>query len=589
MNRNRIWFFVILAATVLIVGAILAVRSVADLVSRGDSTVSKPADAVEIELIYAPEEELYITQAITDFNRSMANGVDPVTGKDLPRGEKPVWVVGRSASSGIAAQGIINALIAPNNSNVVRPTIFSPSVRHWLALVNFQTSQSVFDVDGAPATARAPVVIAIWESRLNALKAKHGAEIGWQELFAVFNAPNGWNDYGLSGRQSVYYGHTDPLVSSTALSTLISEFYAGSVYGANGKPGEPLSIDSVNDPLVQDEVRSIEGLIKHYSARTTEFKEYIAQGPDYLDFVALEENDLIYINQGKTQYKPPEKLVALYPKEGTFWHDHPFAVPNASWVSDVQRAGAVKFTEYVLSEEVQKRVLENGFRPVNPAVPLGYPISVELGVDPREPRILPVPAPAVIAAVQQSWQLVKKQADILLLVDTSGSMRSDDKIGRARDAIVSFLEDQAATNNIGLVRFSGDVQTLVPPASFETNRTEVLSGVDQLRATGDTALYDALIHTIDEMGQSADNSRIRAIILLSDGQDTSSVAVVNDVVRKLQAVRNSKTPVLVIPIAYGADADINALNAIARASDTKVQSGDSENIKNLLNVISSYF
>ena len=139
------------------------------------------------------------------------------------------------------------------------------------------------------------------------------------------------------------------------------------------------------------------------------------------------------------------------------------------------------------------------------------------------------------------------------------------------------------------MRFSGDVQTLVPLASFETNRTEVLSGVDQLRATGDTALYDALIHTIDEMGQSADNSRIRAIILLSDGQDTSSVAVVNDVVRKLQAVRNSKTPVLVIPIAYGADADINALNAIARASDTKVQSGDSENIRNLLNVISSYF
>ena len=74
-------------------------------------------------------------------------------------------------------------------------------------------------------------------------------------------------------------------------------------------------------------MRQIECLIKHYSSRTTEFKEYIAQGPNYLDFVALEENDLIYINQGKTAYKPPEKLVALYPKEGTFWHEHPFAIP----------------------------------------------------------------------------------------------------------------------------------------------------------------------------------------------------------------------------------------------------------------------
>jgi len=116
-----------------------------------------------------------------------------------------------------------------------------------------------------------------------------------------------------------------------------------------------------------------------------------------------------------------------------------------------------------------------------------------------------------------------------------------------------------------------------------------VASVDQLSAAGDTALYDALLHTIDELGQSADNSRIRAIVLLSDGQDTASTARIGDVVRRLQEVRNSKTPILVIPIAYGADADINALNAIARASDTKVQSGDAENIQKVLDVISSYF
>ncbi len=36
---------------------------------------------------------------------------------------------------------------------------------------------------------------------------------------------------------------------------------------------------------------------------------------------------------------------------------------------------------------------------------------------------------------------------------------------------------------------------------------------------------------------------------------------------------------LVIPVAYGSDADINALSTIARASDTRVQSGDAKNIK----------
>jgi Ca-activated chloride channel family protein len=590
MNRNRVLFFAIIALAVLVTLGVLASRFVNNVIQANSPTINKPDNAVVVQLIYAPEEELYITQTISDFNRSMARGVNPLTGQELARNVAPIWIEGKGASSGTVAQGVINAIIAPNNSNVERPVIFSPSVRHWLALVNYQTGQRVFDVDGAKATAVAPVVIAIWESRLNAIKAKHpGQEIGWQELFEVFRSPNGWQDYGLTGRSAVFYGHTDPLVSSTALSTLIGEFYAGSRYGAGNTTGSKLTIDEARSPKVQEEVRKIEGLIKHYSARTTEFKEYIAQGPDYLDFVALEENDLIYINQGKTQYQPPERLVALYPKEGTFLHDHPFAIPNAPWVTPEQRAGAELFTEYVLTSEVQKRVLEAGFRPASPAVPIGAPISEQYGVNPAPPKVLPVPEPSVIAAVQESWQLVKKQADVVVLIDTSGSMRTDNKMSLAQEAIKGFLEDQSATNNIGLVRFSTDVETLVPLAGFESNRSLITEKVDLLQARGDTAMYAALLQTIDEMSKSPDSARIRAIVLLSDGKNTVDNASLRDVTDKIQSVRNTKSPILVIPVAYGADADINALNAIARASDTKVQSSDAQGIKKLLDVISSYF
>ena len=46
---------------------------------------------------------------------------------------------------------------------------------------------------------------------------------------------------------------------------------------------------------------------------------------------------------------------------------------------------------------------------------------------------------------------------------------------------------------------------------------------------------------------------------------------------------------LIIPVAYGSDADIAALNSIAQASATKVQSGDPKDILKLLEIISSYF
>lgn len=592
MRGNRILFGMIVGAAILVVVIALLGRAVSNFIAGTSPTVERPANAIVVDFIYAPEfdKNLNVSAIIADFNRAFAQGRNPVTGQPLSGGERPIWIEGKPGSSGTVHEGIINAFIAPNNANVERPVLWSPSVRHWLALVNYQTGQRVFDVDVAPATAVAPVVMAVWESRLKALQAKHGSEIGWEELLAVFNNPDGWNAYGLGGRPSVYYGHTDPRVSSTALSTLIAEFYASSRYNAGNTNASVLTLSQVNDPKVQAGVRQIENLIKHYSARTTEFIEYIAQGPDYVDFVALEENDLIFINQGKTQIKPPEKLVALYPKEGTFVHDHPFAIPNAPWVTDEQRRAAEVFTQYFLTKEVQQKVMEAGFRPANKDVPLAYPISAETGVDPDQPKtLLPVPEPAVIAAVQQSWQRVKKQADIVLLIDTSGSMRDEDKIGQAKEAAQIFLEDQAGKNNVGLVRFSSDVEVLVPLGPIESNRAEILDAIDRLEARGNTSLYDAVIASVEKLRDASDPERIQAIVLLSDGQDTSSQRALNDVVRLLQEVRNSRTPILVIPVAYGRDADINALNAIARASDTKVQSGDAKTIKGLLDVIGSYF
>ena len=386
-------------------------------------------------------------------------------------------------------------------------------------------------------------------------------------------------------------GHTDPFISSTALSTLIAEFYASARYNSGNSDLRRLTLTEVNDPNVQQGVRDIEGLIRHYSARTTEFKEYIAQGPDYLDFVALEENDLIFINQGKTAYQPPEKLVALYPKEGTFWHEHPFAIPQADWVSNEQRGAAKVFTEFIRSEPIQKKVMENGFRPVNPSVQVAYPIAVELGVDPNQPAtILEVPAPETIAAVQASWQLVKKQADVLLVIDTSGSMEGE-KITQAKAAASVFLDNMPPQNQVGLLTFDDQVTLRVAPAPFEGNQTELRNQINSLATTGNTALYDGLAQAVKILEESAaqGEDRIQSIVLLSDGQDTNSQASLQNISQQLQLSREDRNPIIVIPIAYGSDADIHALNTIARASATRIQSSNPEDIQRVLEIISSYF
>lgn len=562
-------------------------------------------ETLEVPIIYAPEflevnpgQKDLMPQIIAEFNAAYAEGKNPVTGQPLGEGEKAIVIVGRDGSSGTVTQGIINAALGFNNQNVERPVLFIPSVSHWLALANLQSGRQLFDLANTRASAYAPVVMAIWESRLQAIKDTLGVEeVGWEELIQVLNAPNGWRDFGLTNaRPSVYYGHTDPFISSTALSTLISEFYASAQ--ANGIDiNQPLTLDTVRNVAVQDGVRQIEQLIRHYSTRTTEFKNYISQGPDYLDFVALEENDLLFINLGKTPYQPPERLVALYPKEGTFWHEHPMGIVNASWVTAEQREAARVFTDYLLTEAIQRRFMEAGFRPANPAVQLDYPFVPENGVTIEGPtRVLDVPAPEVIAEIQQSWAYVKKQADVILLVDISGSMEEDNKIGQAREAAAAFIDAIGAENRVGLMVFSDDVRTVVPLGQLETNKANLLNAVGRLRTEGGTSLYWGIEQAIAEINADADNDRIRAIVILSDGQDNSNQdtnpandTTLNEVTRAILESRESRNPIIVIPVAYGSNADTQSLNSIARASATQVTAGDPGNILNVLNIISSYF
>lgn len=588
MNKRFIQWTFLLSLLMLVLGACGGGEQPSSTPIGG---VNRPANAIEISIVYAPESEQYMPRAIEDFNRAYAEGRNPMTNQPLANGERPIYVTGKNGSSGTVMQGLVNAIIAPNNANVERPTIFAPSVSHWLALANYQSGRQLFDLNDARPTALAPVVMAIWESRLQAIRDKIGSDaVGWEDLLDVLNSPNGWQDYGLeNARRTVYYGHTDPLVSSTALSTLIAEFYASA--RQNGFTERRLTLEQVNSQEVQSGVRAIEQLIRHYSTRTTEFKDYIAQGPEYLDFVALEENDLIYINRGLTPIRPPERLVALYPKEGTFWHEHPFGIVNADWVTAEQATAARVFTDYVLSPDVQRAIMEQGFRPANPDVELGFPFVAENGVDPSGPAtVLDVPAPEVIAAIQQSWTFVKKQADVMLVIDVSGSMEEEGKLEQAKEAALAFLDGIDPNNRVGLAVFSDDYRVSVPLANFETNRIQLEGAIRNLRPNGGTELFQAISQTVELMNDEDSVDRIRAVVVLSDGADTGDSGFsLNDVARTISDSRSSLNPVIVIPVAYGSNADINALNTIARNSATRVVPGDPANITSVLEIISSYF
>ena len=79
----------------------------------------KPANAIEISIIYAPESDAYMKDVITAFNTSYAKGINPVSNQPLGKDEKPIWVTGESGSSGTVEQGIISGTIVPATKSPV--------------------------------------------------------------------------------------------------------------------------------------------------------------------------------------------------------------------------------------------------------------------------------------------------------------------------------------------------------------------------------------------------------------------------------------------------------------------------------------
>jgi Ca-activated chloride channel homolog len=560
-----------------------------------DSFNNRNRSTVAISISFAPELEPILKDAINDFNTTMESGTNPATGKSLSNQDKKIKITGQSISSGEARTQIVSALNTSSNTTVLKPTIYAPTMSGWLNLVDTESGKNAFDLNQINSTATSPVGIAIWESRLNLIKkSRPGSAIGYKDILELSNNPLGWKSLNPNiDRSSIYSGFTDPQLSSTALSALTMQYYSATSI-VNSLQSEQLSPTEIQSATVQEQVRAFQQSIRHYSSNTVVFRDYISRGPDYIDMIPLAENDLVYVNQGKSGNKPPEKLVMLYPKEGSVVHDYPMAIPQTDWVSDDQRVAANSFIDYIKSEKIQRKYLENGFRPANANIPLQNPISTDLGLDPNEPKkTLTIPNGENLSRMQTQWDFVKKTARVVMLLDTSGSMQGP-KLDNAKQALSLFTERLSGRNYIGLTHFDNTVTQTLEPQSLESNRPKITSSIDELNANGSTALYDGLIKSIDQETMTPTDpnqptSQIKGIILLSDGQDTSSKATLQDVVKKLEQARANGQDIILIPIAYGIDADYNTLNTLARTSKTTVQSSQANDIEKLFTNISSYF
>ncbi len=535
--------------------------------SAATSARSPPkSESLTLLVAYGSEKRLWLEEQARAF---MQTGAKTKSGK-------LIQVQGRAMGSGEATQGILSGSLTPH--------VFSPASGAYISLLN----QNWLSIAGhtkplCPAgepVVLSPMVIAMWKPMAEAL-GWPGKSLGWSDLLRVAADPKGWGTFEHSEWGSFKLGHTHPEFSNSGLLSVLAEAYAGA------KKTRGLSLEDLDSKKTQSFLRTVEGTIVHYGKSTGFFADkMVERGPAYLSAAILYENLVI-----ESYAKPSPSgfpIVSIYPVEGTFWSDHPYAILDAEWVSADARDAGEQFLAFLKAKPAQQRALALGFRPADASIPITAPVDSAHGVDPKQPQtLLEVPSAAVLLRLLEIWKTAKRRTDVALLFDKSGSMQGK-PLAQAKQGAKAFLGSLGDPDQVSLMFFDHRVLPPIGPMALGVGRAQLSSRIDSAIAEGGTALYEAIDAAYQAANERArqDPSRIHALVVMTDGRDESSRISLEQM---LPHLTSENSGVRVFTIAYGDQADARVLSRIAEAAKGSFAKGNAENIVQVYEEMASFF
>ena len=140
----------------------------------------------------------------------------------------------------------------------------------------------------------------------------------------------------------------------------------------------------------------------------------------------------------------------------------------------------------------------------------------------------------------------RKQQSIAmsLLLDSSASM--EDKLPTLQTAATNFVHRLKPTDLAQVIDFDSRVEIR---QAFTSKQNELESAIQQTTAGGSTSLYNAIYISLKELAkiraQGEEDVRRQALVLFSDGEDTSSLISFDEV---LELAKRSETAIFTIAL-----------------------------------------
>lgn len=110
----------------------------------------------------------------------------------------------------------------------------------------------------------------------------------------------------------------------------------------------------------------------------------------------------------------------------------------------------------------------------------------------------------------------KPKANLVFLVDTSGSMDAPDKLPLLQNSLKLLVDTMGPEDTVSIVTYAGSAGTVLEPTKAR-DKAKIIAALDRLMAGGSTAGAEGIRQAYQLAEQSFDKTGINRVILATDG------------------------------------------------------------------------
>jgi ABC-type Fe3+ transport system substrate-binding protein len=348
-----------------------------------------PPEPIELNIYYSTEKQEWLDQVLSEFK------------KQNPQ------VDGRPIEFHLTKMGSREMYLSVLEGD--QPDMISPASSLQINLLEdlsfAQSGASIVhpsDPNDCQSVVQTPLVLVSWDERANVLWGQDPGQNLWEKLQQAAVEQSGWEAFGHPEWGFVKFGHTNPLTSNSGFMTIILM-----TYDYFGITSGLTSEDILSDQEYQQWFLDFENTVIDFGNSTgTYMRDIVAYGPSVYDVVAVYEATAIeHLENAAGRYG---ELQIFYPPY-TIMSDHPFCILDAKWVTEEKREAGELLVDYLRSQEAQQiAVMEHGFRPITPTVPLDqtdspFLVEADNGIRVDLPDVIQLPSGKVLDTLLNFW------------------------------------------------------------------------------------------------------------------------------------------------------------------------------------------